>query len=198
MTPSHDGPAEPTSRRVYREAATLFRENGYAGTTTRALAEQLGVNKASLYYHVSKKEDLLFTICLEALEQIDRNVQAAIKAAPDADAALAALVSTHLTTMLSEIDMHATMMLERRHLTGDRHRTIQDMQAAYGATVTTVVAAAQSEGSLRPHPSAEDTTLALLNMLNWTITWYQPGGRWTPEALTELLFGVFRDGAGRR
>ncbi len=43
-------------------AAKLFWTKGYASTTTREIAEVLGVRKASLYHHISCKEDLLFEI----------------------------------------------------------------------------------------------------------------------------------------
>jgi TetR/AcrR family transcriptional regulator, cholesterol catabolism regulator len=61
---------ERTAERVLSEAARLFREQGYAAATTRELARRLGINKASLYYHVAKKEDLLYQICMVAMARI--------------------------------------------------------------------------------------------------------------------------------
>ncbi|GAA4350749.1 TetR/AcrR family transcriptional regulator [Microbacterium rhizosphaerae] len=40
-------------------AAALFVENGYAATTTRAIAERTGIRQASLYYHFAGKEEIL-------------------------------------------------------------------------------------------------------------------------------------------
>lgn len=40
-------------------AAELFTVNGYSATSTRLIAEAVGVRQASLYYHFSSKEDLL-------------------------------------------------------------------------------------------------------------------------------------------
>ncbi|WP_232524953.1 TetR/AcrR family transcriptional regulator [Nocardioides mangrovicus] len=49
-------------------AAALFAEHGYAGTSTRAIAERVGIRQASLYYHVAGKDDLL-------LELLERSVR---------------------------------------------------------------------------------------------------------------------------
>ena len=43
-----------------REAARLFAEKGYHGTSIGDLAKALGVQKGSLYAHITSKEDLLY------------------------------------------------------------------------------------------------------------------------------------------
>ena len=42
-----------------REAARLFAEKGYHGTSIGALADAIGVQKGSLYAHIEGKQDLL-------------------------------------------------------------------------------------------------------------------------------------------
>jgi AcrR family transcriptional regulator len=42
-----------------REAARLFAERGYHGTSIGDLADALGVQKATLYAHIRSKQDLL-------------------------------------------------------------------------------------------------------------------------------------------
>src|SRR2546423_14682617 len=43
-----------------REAARLFAEKGYHGTSIGDLAKALGVQKGSLYAHIASKQDLLY------------------------------------------------------------------------------------------------------------------------------------------
>ena len=43
-----------------REAARLFAEKGYHGTSIGDLAQALGVQKASVYHHIESKQDLLW------------------------------------------------------------------------------------------------------------------------------------------
>jgi AcrR family transcriptional regulator len=48
-----------TRQEAVRVALTLFTEQGYEATSLRQIAEALGINKASLYYHFPNKEAIL-------------------------------------------------------------------------------------------------------------------------------------------
>jgi AcrR family transcriptional regulator len=48
-------------------AAELFTRRGYAATSTRMIAEAVGIRQASLYYHVSSKEELLEELLTETV-----------------------------------------------------------------------------------------------------------------------------------
>jgi AcrR family transcriptional regulator len=49
-------------------AAALFTEQGFGGTSTRAIAQASGIRQASLYYHFAGKDDIL-------AELLDRSVR---------------------------------------------------------------------------------------------------------------------------
>ena len=51
-----------------RQAARLFAEKGYHGTSIGDLAAALGVQKGSLYAHIDSKEDLLWEVAREGAE----------------------------------------------------------------------------------------------------------------------------------
>ncbi len=48
-------------------AAELFTRRGYAATSTRMIAEAVGIRQASLYYHVTSKEELLEELLAETV-----------------------------------------------------------------------------------------------------------------------------------
>jgi AcrR family transcriptional regulator len=58
-----DGAA--TRQEALRVALALFTEHGYEATSLRQIAEALGINKASLYYHFPNKEALLRSVLEE-------------------------------------------------------------------------------------------------------------------------------------
>ncbi|MFE0460103.1 TetR/AcrR family transcriptional regulator [Kitasatospora sp. NPDC058965] len=47
---------------VLAAAAELFTRDGYAATTTRAVAERAGLRQGTLYHHFAAKEDILATL----------------------------------------------------------------------------------------------------------------------------------------
>ncbi|MER5866594.1 helix-turn-helix domain-containing protein [Kitasatospora sp. NPDC002040] len=53
---------------VLAAAAELFTRNGYAATTTRAVAELAGLRQASMYHYFARKEDLLATLLESTVE----------------------------------------------------------------------------------------------------------------------------------
>ena len=54
-----DTAVEPARSRIMDEAANLFLQRGYEGTSLRQLAEVVGMKAGSLYYHFSSKDQLL-------------------------------------------------------------------------------------------------------------------------------------------
>ncbi len=58
--PRRDGAG--TRREALRVAMRLFTEQGYEATSLRQIADALGINKASLYYHFPNKEALLRSV----------------------------------------------------------------------------------------------------------------------------------------
>ncbi|AEV86999.1 TetR family transcriptional regulator [Actinoplanes sp. SE50] len=60
-------------------AAALFAERGYAATSTRMIAERVGVRQASLYYHFRTKEQILAEM-LEATVRPSVDYAAALSA----------------------------------------------------------------------------------------------------------------------
>ena len=57
---SSSNPSNPnqTRSRIMEAASQLFTEKGFAGTTTRAIAELAGVNEVTLFRHFGTKEKL--------------------------------------------------------------------------------------------------------------------------------------------
>jgi AcrR family transcriptional regulator/ABC-type branched-subunit amino acid transport system substrate-binding protein len=190
MTDSGDA----MGRRVLATAAALFRTKGYAQSTTRELAGMLGLKKASLYYYVESKEGLLYSISIESLQQIDGDVAAAIATSAPADV-LRDLIKAHICSALGNRDHHAVMLGELRSLSEPRRREVIKSRDAYEARVRGVIAREQAEHRLRSDIDSKYLTLSLLNLLNWTIFWYQPGGPMEPEQVAHLLATIFIEGA---
>jgi AcrR family transcriptional regulator len=190
-------PDPPTADRVLGVAADLFRRKGYATSSTRELSELLDINKATLYHHINSKEDLLLAICRESLTRISSSVGETAETAPP-DTRLAAMIRTHLTCAVTDRDMHVVMLAELRALSPAASAEIINMRADYEAILRRAIAADQAEGRLRSDIDAKRLTLALLNLLNWTIFWFDPSGAQTPEELSDWLVTIFLDGARAR
>jgi AcrR family transcriptional regulator len=192
-TPPAPGVSAAMRRRLLSVAAELFRRKGFAQATTRELAELLGLKKASLYYYVDSKEDLLYELCLESVGTISREVAGAVEQAP-ADGRLQAAIRSHVQTAARDRDMHTVMLTELRALAPQRLADVIEARAGYERQVRQLVSREQESGRLRVDVDAKYLTLMLLNLLNWTILWYDPSGPLSPPELGELLARHFYEG----
>jgi len=75
ISAERSSPRTPLSRdRVLAAAVELADRDGIEALTMRGLADRLGVEAMSLYYHVANKEDLLDGVCEMVLEEINEAV----------------------------------------------------------------------------------------------------------------------------
>ena len=66
----HATSSRDTKAAIHRAAVDLFSTQGYDKTSLREIAEQVGITKASLYYHYSSKQELLRAIVGTFLDDV--------------------------------------------------------------------------------------------------------------------------------
>jgi TetR/AcrR family transcriptional regulator, cholesterol catabolism regulator len=184
-----------TGSRLLAEGAALFRERGFYATTTREISARLGINKASLYYHVTSKEALLHDICIESLRRTKLALADALAAQEDQSQWIPTLIHAHVRSMLTDLEMHATMLFEMRCLTGDYYADVKASRDEYEAMVLKTVTGAQEVGALRTDLTAKQLAMGVLNLMNWTLSWWSPEGGLTPDQLADLLADMYLNGA---
>src|SRR5919202_5473827 len=104
---------------LVRQAARLFAEKGYHGTSTGDLAQAMGVQKGSLYAHIESKADLLWEVAREGAATF----HAALDAVPDALPAVEKIRSAlraHLRVVAEQLDVATVFVREWRYLQGER------------------------------------------------------------------------------
>ncbi len=68
MATSTSDKYEQKHQAAIRAAASVFAENGYHGSSTRDIAERMGIKQGSLYYYFKSKEEALGEVCLFGIE----------------------------------------------------------------------------------------------------------------------------------
>jgi len=101
---------------VFRTAAELMVERGYAGTSMGDLAKAVGMTKAGLYHHISSKQDMLFQILLHAMERLERVVVEPAKSITDPEKRLREMIRRHVCGLFDQGLEFTLLFPERRHL----------------------------------------------------------------------------------
>lgn len=184
-----------TNDRVLDTAAALFWRKGFAGTTTREIAAAVGIQQASLYHHMSSKEDLLYEICVTSLKEFLTDVQSAVASIHDPLEKVRVLIRAHLTTLFKHQQRNVTMITELRSLSRQHRAEVVELRERYSALVRSILTAAQEAGFVRTDIAAKYLALALLNMLNWALLWFREGHGLSAEQLAGLFVTIYLDGA---
>ena len=97
VTSMHTEKYETQRREAIRSAAAVFAEKGYHGSSTRDIAEHMGIKQGSLYYYFKSKEDALSEVCLYGMGDYVERMKPFSSGVQTFEAKLVASVTSHVT-----------------------------------------------------------------------------------------------------
>jgi AcrR family transcriptional regulator len=178
-------------RELTREAARLFAQKGYHGTSIGDIAEAMGVQKGSLYAHIASKEDLLYETMREGADAFHAELDAIPEDAPAVEKIRLALRG-HLRVVAEQLDVATVFVQEWRYLEGARHDEIVAERRRYEERIRDLFREGRELSELRADLDEAAAALLLLSAANWAYTWLQPG-RDTDE-IADRFFALLVDG----
>ncbi len=184
-----------TLGKFVRTAAELFSKQGYASTSTRAISKLIGMEKATLYYHVKSKEDLLYLISKSSIETLQRDVDTAVHGTTCPFEQLVLLIQTHCMSLLRDQTQHATALAEVRALSPERLAEIVSLRKSYHAGIRQIIDAAQKSGYIRADVDPRYLASMLQGLLDRVVEWYQKGGRVGPAEFAGYFCDIYLFGA---
>jgi len=134
-----------TRARILEAARELFTREGYAQTSMRRIADQIGYTATAIYHHFQDKDSLLNELCAvdfralgEALRQMDQTI-------PDPLIRLRLMGQNYVRFALDHPQQFRFMFLVERPIPGPECVTIDPTEDGYLALITNVRAAIESE-----------------------------------------------------
>jgi TetR/AcrR family transcriptional regulator, cholesterol catabolism regulator len=174
-----------------RQAARLFAEKGYHGTSIGDLAEAMGVQKGSLYAHIESKADLLWEVARDgsaafhgALDRVPDELKATEK--------IRLALRAHLRVVAEQLDVATVFIREWRYLEGERREAFLAERRRYEERFRALFREGRELGELRTDLDDATATLLALSAANWAYTWLRPGG--DTDELSDRFFTVLLDG----
>ncbi|MTD53068.1 TetR/AcrR family transcriptional regulator [Amycolatopsis pithecellobii] len=171
---------------IYEEAARLFAERGYAGTTPQDIADAVGVSRQALYYYVRSKEEILAGLVAEMTSQIVQEMRRIVDLGLDEPETLRRLAA-HMVTdrarnrtrfrMLDRSESALPPELAREFLQGRR-----DVLNLLVDVIKSGVAAGRFV-TRDPRVAA----LSVIGMCNWVAWWFEPGPGHPVEPIADQI-----------
>jgi AcrR family transcriptional regulator len=173
---------EVSRRRAIEDVASdLFRAHGYTGTSVRDIARALSLQGASLYAHVTSKEDVLWGIVDRAARRFEAAADAAeldaeLRRAGDPVEAITALIRAHVEVLTADVGEASVFVSEWRSLGPERRAAVLERRDVYEARFRRRVSDGIAIGAFALVDPAIASTV-LLSALNGVATWFDPAGR---------------------
>src|SRR5512134_1874001 len=156
-------------------AAQVIRQKGFHAASMADIAGAVNLQKASLYHHVSSKQEILLALLDRALELLLERISAISSQDIPADQKLKEMVRAYLQILAENTDLSAVLLFEHRSLERKQHARHVPNRDRFEALWRAVL----EEGVATKRFTCDNpalTTRAILGILNWTITWYHPNG----------------------
>jgi TetR/AcrR family transcriptional regulator, cholesterol catabolism regulator len=174
-----------------RQAARLFAEKGYHGTSIGDLAEAMGVQKGSLYAHIDSKAELLWEVARDGAAAF----HIALDAIPDdlpAPQKIRLALRAHLRVIGEQLDVATVFIREWRYLEGDRRNEFLAERRRYEERFRAFFREGRELGSLRSDLDDATATLLALSAANWAYTWLRPAA--DTDELADRFYDFLLDG----
>jgi TetR/AcrR family transcriptional regulator, cholesterol catabolism regulator len=174
-----------------RQAARLFAQKGYHGTSMGDLAEAMGVQKGSLYAHVEGKEDLLY----ETMREGARAFHGVLDAIPEtlpATQKIRLALRGHLRLVAAQLDVATVFVQEWKYLQGARLEEIVGERRRYEERIRELFREGREHAELRSDLDESAAALLFLSAANWAYTWLREGP--DTDALADRFYALLVDG----
>jgi TetR/AcrR family transcriptional regulator, cholesterol catabolism regulator len=185
-------------REIIRKAADIFYQKGYAQTSTKDIAEAVGILKGSLYAHISSKEDILYAI----IQDVHSIFESSMSASRASDAGpldrLRIFLNGHMQVALSELKFHQIYTRDWRSLSEDRYLSIRAKRDEYERYLAGLLEKAQKAGLVRADADCRLLAMSILAALNSVHFWYRADGEFSAATVADAYCSMVLEGIVQR
>jgi TetR/AcrR family transcriptional regulator, cholesterol catabolism regulator len=186
--------------RVMQVALQMFLANGYAGTSLKAVADELGISPPALYWYFPSKEELYGSVIEQSMNDFLEYVRGSIT---DTDPVfkLSQLVRAHVTWQLQQSEIaqafDLTMALKGRasDIPEGRLAPIRKLEQDYLDDVRAILREGAEAGAFVIDDYVT-TGFAIITLCEYVTTWYNPSGPLSIPAVANRYEGLVRKMVG--
>lgn len=153
-------------REAIRAAAKVFADKGFHGSSTRDIAERLGIKQGSLYYYFKSKEEALGEVCLYGIEAYVQRMETIAASDQPFEAKLLATVTSHLTAYRERNEALKVHNDERLYLPEEKRATLKLLGSGYRRRLEGIFEKGVESGVLRSGIDCHFAAQAVIGICN--------------------------------
>jgi len=163
----------------------LFYKKGYFATSISDIAREAGIQKSSIYYHYSNKEELLFDILKTTMVDLDENLEAQIKGVQGAEEKMRAAIQSHVIFHMERQKEVIISDSELRGLTVDNYKNIMKMRDDYERKFQSLIKDGIEKG-LFEDMDFKVASYGIITMCTAVSIWFNQSGRLSKEDVAKI------------
>jgi AcrR family transcriptional regulator len=175
-----------TRNDILDAAAQVFRQKGYHGASMADIAEAVNLQKASLYHHVSSKQEILLALLDRGIDMLAERVAPLANQSAPADQKLRQMIHAYLKLLADNADLASVLLFEYRSLEPKQlSRHIPNRDRFENLWRDVVLEGVKSKKFQCAHPGL--AVRSMLGTMNWILTWYRTDGSMTIEQIADQI-----------
>lgn len=170
---------------INRKAAKLFAAKGFGGASISDISKACDVSKSLIYHYYSAKEDILYGVMNDHIDDLTRAISSPDLINIDATQEFHNLTLSLLRCYAGAEDAQKVLLYELNNLTKKQRKDIVTKQRAIIDRFEQVYVRI---GTNVEHDAAllRSKIMLFFGSVNWIHTWYNPKGKITRETLAKM------------
>ena len=163
---------------IIETAARLFRERGFSATSMRDLAEQVGVEAASLYNHISSKAEILQELCFKVANKFMSDIDK---------------VDAEDISSMKKIEAVLRFHIKQIHLTDPYLSNIQTQRRVYRQRIASIIEEGIRKNEIKKI-DAPTAVLIMLHAVSGIESWHRSKQKISGDVLEENMIAILIGG----
>ncbi len=180
--------------RIVSATGRLFRDKGYYGASMADIGKAVGLEKGSLYSHISSKQDVLRELVMRGATLFIAGIRQVAASDAAAPVKVREAMRAHLRVVAEQPELATVFLQEWRRLEGAPLDEVNRLRADYESMWRDIVEAGVREGLFRADLDPRFAALLLLSAANWAYQWFDPHGPLSPDDVADKFTDIAIEG----
>ena len=183
----------PRKEVILEKAANLFRKNGFNATSMRDLAENVGVEAASLYNHINSKAELLQELCFRIANKFTEHMDEVVASDQAAIVKIEAILRFHIRQMIHNFEEVYVSDREWKHLTDPYLSNFKNQRRIHRQRIASIIEEGIKKGEIKKI-DAPTAVLILLHAVSGIESWHRSRQKISGELLEQNMIMILIEG----
>ncbi|HMO34197.1 MAG TPA: TetR/AcrR family transcriptional regulator [Lacibacter sp.] len=178
---------------IVKAGAALFREKGFGAASMRDLAENIGIEAASLYNHIKSKNEILESICFGVANHFNDHLEEIETSDATPLQKVETLLRFHIHQMIEDFEEVLVTDREWKHLEEPYRSNFHTQRRNYRKRFSSIIEEGIKEGQIKSI-DAPTAILIMLHAVSGIESWHRSTAKIPAAELEENMVTILIGG----